>query len=219
MRFLEYLKEKYFGSFTPKFSRKYIEIFTNPSKKELAEAAKNSSDRAVRFAADAKKKKIYAWSSDGTHQEILDEIYGSFDYPPHVLTGIVKLKGGKWTVTPNGVPMLELYSNVDKLKATDWSWVERWFNIDQVYAILDQIVEKENKMKFQEWLTEQYVPTAGRTSRDHNHYHDFEVDTKGDGMTTAMYGDFIDGDHNHEILNWKVMTLDNGHTHYVVGTG
>jgi len=140
MRFEKYLQEKYLGSFTPSFSKKYIEYFVNPTKKELRDAANASTDKAVRFAADNKTKKVYAWASDGTHQEVLDQIYGDFDYPSHVLTGIVKMKGGKWTVPPEGVPMLELYSNIKKLKSIDWSWLEKWFNIDEIYAELGQIV-------------------------------------------------------------------------------
>lgn len=74
-------------------------------------------------------------------------------------------------------------------------------------------------MKFNEWLNENHIPTMGRTSRDHDHYHMYEVGMDGDGATTSMIGMYEHGEHGHDVVNWKVISFDNGHTHFIVGMG
>jgi len=138
MRLLKYLTEKWAKSF--KIRGKFMEVFTNPSKGEFNDARDQSSDRAVRFAADNNSKTLYVWSSDGLHQDVLNRIFGNFRYPGHVLTGIAVQKGGKWVVDADGVPMLKLYKDVEMLKSIDWSWIEKWINIDHVYVELGQII-------------------------------------------------------------------------------
>jgi len=138
MRFSKHLTEEWAKSF--KIRGKFMEVFTNPTKREFNDARDQSGDKAVRWAADNKTKTLYVWSSDGLHQDVLNRVFGSFRYPSHILTGIAVQKGGKWVVEGDGVPMLKLYKDVETLKKTNWSWIEKWINIDEVYAELDQIV-------------------------------------------------------------------------------
>ena len=138
MRLEKYINEKWSKSF--KIGRQFMEVFTNPSKREFNDARDQSGDRAVRFAADDKSKLLYVWSSDGLHKDVLNRVLGNFRYPGHILTGIATQRAGKWVVDGDGVPLLFLYKDQETLKKTDWSWVEKWINIDQVYAELGQIV-------------------------------------------------------------------------------
>jgi hypothetical protein len=70
-------------------------------------------------------------------------------------------------------------------------------------------------MKFRDYIKEQNLPLEGRTTRDFNHFHAYQVDVDGVGETTSMVGDYED--HMHPITNWKVIV--DGHTHFIVGTG
>ena len=97
-QYAKYLKELYVTSFTQQGglgSGLYVEIFVNPSKTELRDMSKIGSSLGhdpagsnVRFLADIKDKKVYAWSPNITHvdawdgQIILLSIF-SVSFKPH----------------------------------------------------------------------------------------------------------------------------------------
>ena len=145
-RLQNYLKEKYLGSFevtktasswqTNRMKSNYIEAFINPSKKEMLDASKQGesfgadpSGVNIRFTLDMKKKKVYAWSPNITHQTFFDSMkqlgYGSSPYG-RWLTGTASMRAGKFTMTASdaGVgPMLTKY------KPEDFAWADKYINV------------------------------------------------------------------------------------------
>ena len=57
----------------------------------------------------------------------------------------------------------------------------------------------------------QSAEISGSTTLDDDHWHNFEVDVNGDGMTTITVPESFEP-HFHVVSNFKVDT-ENGHTH------
>ena len=72
--------------------KKPVEIFSNPSKKEITKIGKTDRGNAIRFIIDNKKKKIYVWNADTiTHYEVgkrlgMKDVYYKREY----CTGVVE---------------------------------------------------------------------------------------------------------------------------------
>jgi hypothetical protein len=67
MRLQRYLNEKYFDSLRDGG----IEVFVNPSKKEIKDAI-SVSGYGFRFLVDFKKKLVYVWSDKAFHEIVMD---------------------------------------------------------------------------------------------------------------------------------------------------
>ncbi len=125
MRLKQYLKEKYYkGVKTPQAD--YVEFFTNPSKKEMAEVGKSGnpygSIKTFRFIADNKKKIIYIWTAALMHADAWKHLGGSGKYfGKGLLAGIAEYE-------PSGWEMISATSYVDKAKE-DWNWVEKYVKV------------------------------------------------------------------------------------------
>ena len=57
--------------------------------------------------------------------------------------------------------------------------------------------------------------SSASTTISENHWHGYNVDANGDGITMVTYPEAYE-QHMHEIKNWKVQT-ENGHTHEIPG--
>lgn len=97
MRLQQYLNDEYLGRYT--LYGKSIEVFVNPSKKELKDIITIDGKRKndIRFIADRKKKKLYAWNSiGGIHYDIWYRIGDNRRYDDVTLfSGLAEVKGGK----------------------------------------------------------------------------------------------------------------------------
>lgn len=130
MRFLQYIKELYLkgGYFDRLDPSKYVEIFVNPSKRELKDIAVTSdwdyrykNLKFVRFFADFSKK-IFAWNPNTMHGYVAKTLkidYFSYD----VIAGVAKKTGGNW----------EMYDTDQAIQPEhakkDWSWADKYINV------------------------------------------------------------------------------------------
>lgn len=72
MRLEQYLTEKYVN--TIKHSSSTYDMFVNPSKKEIAEIESQSfNGEGFRFLADFKEKKVYIWSTEIIHAQMIED--------------------------------------------------------------------------------------------------------------------------------------------------
>lgn len=121
MRLKQYLREKFAEGFNHWSG--YVEIFVNPSRKEMNEALKQgSTGKTVRFIADGKTKKLYVWSIDVLHALAWKELgftTGGGYAMGNNLAGIAErhVPGPRWIMT-------EATSLVNK-KKYDWSWAKQ----------------------------------------------------------------------------------------------
>lgn len=97
MRLQKYLNDEYLDRY--KLYGKSVEVFVNPSKKELKEIIEfeDKKKNDIRFIADRKRKKVYAWNSlGGTHYDMWYRIGDNRRYDDITLfSGLANLKGGK----------------------------------------------------------------------------------------------------------------------------
>jgi hypothetical protein len=108
------------------------EVFVNPSKKELREI-----DDKIRFSADAKTRKVYAWGAyENMHPfvRIALDINCSQKLGAHwcadVLEGIAHRRGAEYHMMETDAPFMDMIDRKDKFKETwftfDWSWVDSY---------------------------------------------------------------------------------------------
>lgn len=92
-----YLKETYEDSIISNMDGKPVEVFVNPSKKEMWDAANNEFNTMVpfiRFIADYKKKKLYIWRANCNHH-VIDTGLGLDTTSLDSLWGVAQFKEGK----------------------------------------------------------------------------------------------------------------------------
>lgn len=129
MKFKEYMNEEYLtrikGRKAMMSSAKSLEIFVNPSMKDLRDIKSNF----IRFIADVKKKHIYVW--DG-HLEVHSFIWkglveqgyekGNSVYgPDHLLAGYAKKRSGNLYVDHETFNC----KNTD-FEKYDWKWIDKY---------------------------------------------------------------------------------------------
>ena len=139
MRLQNYLTEKYLKGFNFRHAmtgEMYIEIFENPSKKELREL---THQYGVRFFADKRIKKVYAWDPRLIHTQALRYLKHKikpFKTPAegdNLIAGIAEERGGEYHMT-QGADVLglvnsnNLFGNI-LIDIDSWSWVDKYIKI------------------------------------------------------------------------------------------
>lgn len=149
MRLQRYLNEKFYNGFMHYGTE--IEVFVNPSSKELKELKDNNSE--IRFLANMKEKKVYMWDGDRvTHEDAVDGGVmptSGFNYRRYVFTGenadIIfggtvltqsgKLESDSWDARPTAnYPKTDLEKMADKstlesvrkMTKNNFSWLKKY---------------------------------------------------------------------------------------------
>jgi hypothetical protein len=92
-----YLKEDYEDSIISNMDGKPVEIFVNPSKREMRDAANNEFNTMkpyVRFIAHYGKNKLYIWRANCNHH-VIDTGLGLNTNANDSLWGVAEFKDGK----------------------------------------------------------------------------------------------------------------------------
>lgn len=90
------LREAYEGSIVSNMDGKYVEVFVNPTKKEMRDAAQDENNTMkpfVRFIADYKRKKLWIWRANCNHQ-VIDTDLGLDTTANDSLWGVAEFKDG-----------------------------------------------------------------------------------------------------------------------------
>lgn len=120
----------------------YVEVFVNPSKKELMDASKvgkgmghDPSGINIRFLADLTKKTVWAWSPSVTHHNAWGYIMAEF---PNVkdltsglasgnfITGVANFKNGKWNMIASDIGVS---LQIEKNPPEKWEWVNKYIYV------------------------------------------------------------------------------------------
>jgi len=157
MKFQKYLTEKYWGRVESRWTGMNLEIFENPSKKEFLDAAAiGIVEKYVRFIADPKRKKVYVWSANAIHADMVPEIYNK-SYANvifKVLPGTAKQQGGRWVIIATD----EVEVTPDRynwIMQHDWSWADRYIEVTPWIKKLR--IGKAYESKLEKYLTEKWV--------------------------------------------------------------
>jgi len=120
MKFREYINEKYWKRIDN------VEVFINPSWKELMEISNKGKDN-IRFSAYCDKKEVYVWNAILLlHQEVEDKTgYEHYDDNENLIAGIAKKKGNIFEMHRSD--QLEDIGN-NMLKSIinkNWNWIKK----------------------------------------------------------------------------------------------
>ncbi len=86
--FKQYFTEKYEDSFNT--ADGFVEIFMNPSKKELMEIVKLNGFDSIRYAINLDKKKIFVWDANILHDKVVPKLRSVLGTKlVHVASGII----------------------------------------------------------------------------------------------------------------------------------
>lgn len=114
--------------FLSKTVGKIYPIFVDPTKKELKEVG----DEGFRFLADAKAKKLYAFSIYILHQFAANDFMDGVDLykTPHILAGTIGKNGQVEDLVPFGEDAKEVFNKeyYKEFKKQDWDWLDKYFD-------------------------------------------------------------------------------------------
>lgn len=162
MRLIQYLTDEYVTSF--KHYGNYVEIFKNPSRKEMLDASStqgvtlSAPGKNIRFFVDMKNHDLYVWSPNSYHADAANAIAkdnggfsgNKFNYQM-AIPGVATLQGGKWNMTSSDELdsdyAFDEYFNEfgdptigNKIKSYDFSdfkWVKSRINVEPFFKGLD----------------------------------------------------------------------------------
>lgn len=130
MKLRDFLLQEKYQTAMKNIAGQTIEIFKNPSRKEMQEVM---GKRGVRFIADAKNKTLYVWDAMGVlHGEAWKKIKNETGdnrvlyKSDEILTGVYKTKAH--SDAAGFLPQ----SIRESMKEKDWSWTEKWFSVDDI---------------------------------------------------------------------------------------
>lgn len=114
---------------TIRIHNKDVEVFVDPSRKEMLELINQNLFKEFRFIADDVTKKVYIWDAETLHdamyQELKSELRGKTLRDRSLLKGIAGLEDGKIAVT-------HIFAPYKKPPVTqNWEWLNHYFNIDK----------------------------------------------------------------------------------------
>ena len=166
MRLQRYLNEKFFVG--AKARNHYFEIFVNPTSKEFDEL--HRAHQNLRFILDVHQKKIYMWSADVIHVDMLEassdlmkalgmkepeDLYmGTLDDYSRIFTGT--LEGGRtlsdsfpgdFMSSYRVKPWVEsILPELKKLLASDKSFASKSINIGAVNKAIEKTIHDAKKL-------------------------------------------------------------------------
>jgi hypothetical protein len=134
-----YILETYKSSFTSVVTKKYVEIFSNPTPRELHDLGEE-----IRFTADVVTKTIYVWNANfAIHDEVNKRLgYGDNWIDKNLLVGLAVKSGSSYRF--KDCEILKFYRAVDQYDSAceilqqDWDWVEKYIQAKSYIRRLKQ---------------------------------------------------------------------------------
>ena len=129
MKLKQLLESFYKGMKIADYSDKmhYVEIFKNPSPKEMRDAG--GEWNSIRFFANIPSKTLFVWTSDLTHEQMGEAEYGMPDMKWPSVSGVAVKKGGKWVVADEeDWEVQDDYGEYEKQKKK-LKWLEKYMVI------------------------------------------------------------------------------------------
>jgi hypothetical protein len=141
----------------PTYRGDSVEVFVNPSQKELRDIPGEA-----RFTAVQAKKLVYVWDSDFLHYEVHDQIGLPYNILfTTVLTGTAENKRGNCSIIESdsvrrifedSSEFDEFSGDVLSLLKEDWKWLEKYIKIQHyIEAAIDAIVFAKKSLETSSW--------------------------------------------------------------------
>lgn len=131
--------EEFVTGFINRHNSEYVEVFANPSKKQIDSVAEEyDGKKYIRYMADGKEKKLYIFPPSVLHLDVVKEIgsEGYFRHPSRYfyLMGIGVKENGKWVSKhSNSFSATDSYDKefVEEVLDAEWDWTKRYhLNVD-----------------------------------------------------------------------------------------
>ncbi len=131
--------------------KKSVEIFVNPTAKEMKEVAE---DLELRYIADFETKNVYVFNPDTLHQEIAQKLnLSGYWKNDNLLGGIAKLSEGKFkTIEIHNIDSGFIPSDIKlKIVSKDWSFVDKYIQTsNHVINVRKKLLRQKVKQKVRE---------------------------------------------------------------------
>lgn len=122
---LKVFLEEFFDSYSifgAKTKKDTVEVFVNPTKKEIDEV---SDKDAARFIANPKTKRIYIFTPDVIHYSVAKRVRSGTENPLKTLWGVAHKKNNQWTMLTSDTARAKK-SIIEYLVKFDWGWSEKY---------------------------------------------------------------------------------------------
>jgi hypothetical protein len=119
--------EEYLKGFVGSHLQRYVEIFVDPTPREMRDMGKD-----IRFLADNRTKHIYAWPAfSAIHHEVVDELgLEGARSRGDILPGTAEKFGGKYVMTSSEyLQYIDKSGIIDKVIQQEWGWVDRYIEV------------------------------------------------------------------------------------------
>jgi len=130
------ITEEFKKGFKHPDTRDYIEIFTNPTAKEISDVVQElHGKKYFRFIANSEKKEIYVFSPTLVHAKASREL-GNHIFPEsYEMWGVAEKSGKGWKVVTSDI--LEYGRKFkENLANAKWNWIKKWVDISPLMAKL-----------------------------------------------------------------------------------
>lgn len=116
----------------------YIEVFINPSKKEMSHVSQKISDGTyLRFMADPETKTVYVFKPDVLHAAIERKLKIPSLSPYRSLWGVAKNSNAGWrAISEDQASFSGLIRKA--IASKNWDWVNKYINVDNLTKELKQ---------------------------------------------------------------------------------
>jgi hypothetical protein len=136
------IQEEYLMSFILPYGEELVEVFKNPSKKELRDLGP-----VVRFTADSRSKTVYAWDADkALHYDVCKQLKNVTFRNVSIFHGVAVKRGGKYILDSSdefewGKPLHLFLHDVEELD--DIRWINKYIDVDPWIEKMKKLAEKE----------------------------------------------------------------------------
>jgi len=142
---LKKIIEEYKDSFKEPVFKRLVEIFANPSRKEMNEVSKEiKGKKYIRFIAKSSNKTFYVFRPDVFHYEVAKRVHSK---SKNDLWGSAMRVGGHWIFDGADLPKMDKKSYEGTVKK-DWSWLKKFmfFNknlIGERYSVYIELPDED----------------------------------------------------------------------------
>jgi len=126
-----------------------VPIFLNPTRSDFKEMGND-----VRFIADARSKKLYAWDANIViHIEVSDFLHLGLCSPTRFWGYAVK-HGSKYVLIDSDELVAKVNNRyylqhyLDKFFATDWTWIDKYLDASSFFNFIKDFMSSNDKKKY-----------------------------------------------------------------------
>ncbi len=118
----------------------YVEVFVNPSSKEMNDASKKG---CVRFIADPKSKKVYVFSPLALHNDVSKKLkFGKWQVASKEnMWGVAWKVGRKWILSSS-----DSFKSLGDKRATTWEWMKKYVDFSTARNKVSQTWDMDDNM-------------------------------------------------------------------------